>query len=97
MSSSQLRTVLLALVLAALVVPLGTPYALVGITMIAALAGFDLWRQQVRAEAVARGEVTRPGALRERPLWQRLLVVIGLGLVAVTLTTFVQLLIIGWV
>jgi hypothetical protein len=95
--SSELRIVLLALVLGLLVVPLGMPYALLGITMIAGLASIDLWHQHVRAEAAARGEVTRPSALRERPLWQRLVIVIGLGLLAVTVTTFVQLLIIGWI
>jgi len=35
--------------------------------------------------------------IRDRPAWQRLLIVIGLGLAIVTLTTFVQLLIMGWV
>jgi len=88
MTSSQTRTVLLGLVLALLVVPFGGPYTLPGLIFIAALVAFDLWRQQLRAEAVARGETERPGQFRDRPGWQRLTIVV-LGFVVVTVVLIV--------
>jgi len=82
-SSYLFRTIGLGLVLALLVVPFGGPYTLPALVLIAALVAFDLWRNRLRVEAVARGEVQRPGFVG-RPARQRLAIVV-LGFVAVIL------------
>jgi len=45
MSPRMWRTVVLALVLAVLIVPMGGSYQVPGLLLIAAIAAFDLWRQ----------------------------------------------------
>jgi hypothetical protein len=74
--SAQIRTVVLGLILALLVVPFGGPYTVPGLVAIAAIVGFDLWRQQLRVEAAARGEAPRE-TFADRPAAQRLGIVVG--------------------
>lgn len=60
--SRALRTILLAIVLALLVVPFGGPYTVPALLGIAGIVVFDLWRQSLPPRA--------PG--RERTLPERL-------------------------
>lgn len=59
MSPDATKTILLGVVLAILVVPLGGPAAPYGIAIVVALVLFDLWRQSVRRSKHATAEEPR--------------------------------------
>ncbi len=89
-----LRTILLGIVLAILVVPFGGDATVLSLLIIAALVAFDLWRQQRRKEADARGEVRRPAWLSGRSAAYRFGVVV-LGFVVVTIILIVVMKLVG--
>ncbi len=97
---SFLRTILLGSVLAIGVVLFGGPAteapSRLGLSflIVAPLVVFDLWRQQRRKEADARGEVRRPAWLSERSAAYRSGVVV-LALVIITVALFVVMKLVG--
>jgi hypothetical protein len=89
-NSETIRTVLLALVLAILIVPFGGPATLPALLIVASLAAFDLWRQAKRREQIA-ANVSRPaGRFESLNVAQRFAVVVGGFVVFIVVVLVIQ-------
>ena len=92
MTSQQMRTVGLGVVLAILVVPLGGPYVLPVLLLITGIVVFDLYRQAQNREAADRGEAPRPTLISsDRSNARR-----GLLIIAALFGFFVLLYVVAW-
>lgn len=90
LNSETIRTVLLALVLAILIVPFGGPATLPALLVVASLAAFDLWRQAKRREQIA-ANVSRPaGRFASLNVAQRFAVIVGGFVVVIVVVLVIQ-------